>query len=49
VPEFRRVEGEIFNFYVVADDDGTGHDEIHECNEDNNVSAPWTTDCPGID
>jgi hypothetical protein len=48
IPLDRREEGEIFSFYVVVDDDGTGSGDVNECNEDNNMMGPLLTECPGI-
>ncbi|MBW2262106.1 MAG: hypothetical protein JRG91_09050 [Deltaproteobacteria bacterium] len=48
IPGDRREDGEIFSFFMVVDDDGTGTGHVNECNEDNNQSAPLLTECPGV-
>ncbi|MBW2263159.1 MAG: hypothetical protein JRG91_14415 [Deltaproteobacteria bacterium] len=48
IPVSRRTPGEIFSFFVVVDDDGTGTGSINECDETNNQSAPLLTECPGL-
>ncbi len=48
IPGDRREEGEIFSFFMVVDDDGSGTGHVNECDEDNNVSPPLLTECPGV-
>lgn len=48
IPVSRRTPGEIFSFFVVVDDDGSGMGSINECDETNNQSAPLLAECPGL-
>ena len=42
------LQTEDFDWYVVADDDGTGDGDLNECHEDNNQGGPVETGCPGF-